>query len=38
MPYMLTADGRPMSERVRDLLPAPSDNVVALEPRKDNGR
>jgi hypothetical protein len=33
MPYMLTADGRPLIERVRDLLPEPTDGkVVSLPP------
>lgn len=31
MPHMLTRDGRPMIERVHDLLPEPSDQkIVAL--------
>jgi hypothetical protein len=32
MPFMLTADGRPMIERSRDLLPAPTEEkVVSLQ-------
>jgi hypothetical protein len=30
MPHMLTADGRPVIERMRDMLPAPEEKVVAL--------
>jgi hypothetical protein len=30
MPYMLTADGRPLLGRAVELLPKPEDKVVAL--------
>ena len=34
MPYMLTNDGRPLIERVDDLLPKPAEQkIVALPPR-----
>jgi len=32
-PYMLTSDGRPLIERVADLLPRPEEKVVALPAR-----
>jgi hypothetical protein len=36
MPYMLTSDGRPVIERVQELLPRPrSETVVALSPGGD---
>jgi hypothetical protein len=35
MPYMLTSDGRPMIERMHDLLPPPAEQkVVALPPSR----
>jgi hypothetical protein len=32
MPFMLTSDGRPMIERARDLLPAPTEEKVVSLP------
>jgi hypothetical protein len=34
LPHMLTHDGRPLIERVADLLPKPDDKVVALPAKK----
>jgi hypothetical protein len=38
MPHMLTTDGRPMIERVKDILPAPvEEKIVALPPSRSAG-